>query len=165
MWAVDALCQNITTKIDKYSAKPTGLAEFFLLVHYDFKAFAYNSPVSVTPRRWRKHHAGAGKQPESLTAFSCTWIRRTGRSLSRSDSWLDDALASTAKESWFALHHGLALSVITEAHTGFELENKEFTDLASCGSSIINAVELAPQSGHVSNFCGPIGPVIELLKV
>jgi hypothetical protein len=44
-WAVDALCANINVKIAKYSAKPTGLVEFFLLVHYDFKAFAYNSPV------------------------------------------------------------------------------------------------------------------------
>ncbi|MGA2434010.1 MAG: hypothetical protein ABSG25_01855 [Bryobacteraceae bacterium] len=44
-WAVDALCANINTKIAKYSAKPTGLAAFFLLVHYDVKAYAYNSPV------------------------------------------------------------------------------------------------------------------------
>jgi len=43
--AVDALYQNIKSKIDKYSAKPAGLANFFLLVHYDCKAFAYNSPV------------------------------------------------------------------------------------------------------------------------
>jgi len=42
---VVALFQNINAKIAKYSAKPTGLANFFLLVHYDFKAFAYNSPV------------------------------------------------------------------------------------------------------------------------
>ena len=44
-WAVDALCENINMKIAKYSTKPTGLADFFLLVHYDFKAYAYNSPV------------------------------------------------------------------------------------------------------------------------
>ena len=44
-WSVDALCRNILAKIAKYSAKPTGLANFFLLVHYDFKAYAYNSPV------------------------------------------------------------------------------------------------------------------------
>jgi len=44
-WAVDALSANIKAKIEKYSEKPTGLAAFFLLVHYDFKAYAYNSPV------------------------------------------------------------------------------------------------------------------------
>ena len=44
-WAVDALCANINAKIAKYSAKPAGLAAFYLLVHYDFKAYAYNSPV------------------------------------------------------------------------------------------------------------------------
>lgn len=44
-WAVDALFENINTKIAKYLEKPTGLAKFFLLVHYDFKAYAYNSPV------------------------------------------------------------------------------------------------------------------------
>jgi hypothetical protein len=44
-WAVDALCANIGTKIAKYPTKPNGLAAFFLLVHYDFKAYAYNSPV------------------------------------------------------------------------------------------------------------------------
>ena len=26
---MDALCQNIKMKVDKYSAKPTGLADFF----------------------------------------------------------------------------------------------------------------------------------------
>ena len=44
-WSVDALCQNISAKIAKYATRPTGLANFFLLVHYDFKAYAYNSPV------------------------------------------------------------------------------------------------------------------------
>ncbi|MFZ0590239.1 MAG: hypothetical protein WAM39_07135 [Bryobacteraceae bacterium] len=44
-WAVDALCENINAKTAKYSARPTRLAKFFLLVHYDFKAYAYNSPV------------------------------------------------------------------------------------------------------------------------
>lgn len=42
--AVDTLVANIKTKIAKYSAKPVGLAAFFLLVHYDFKAYAHNSP-------------------------------------------------------------------------------------------------------------------------
>lgn len=44
-WAVDALCGNINKKIEKYLVKPTGFGNFFLLVHYDFKAYTYNSPV------------------------------------------------------------------------------------------------------------------------
>jgi hypothetical protein len=44
---VDALRANINAKIAKYSAKPAGLAAFFLLVHYDFKAYAHNSPVEA----------------------------------------------------------------------------------------------------------------------
>lgn len=43
--AVDALRTVIEKKIGKYSAKPAGLAGFFLLVHYDYRAFTYNSPV------------------------------------------------------------------------------------------------------------------------
>ncbi len=41
---VDALVQCITAKTTKYSAKPPGMAEFHLLLHYD-KAFVYNTPV------------------------------------------------------------------------------------------------------------------------
>jgi hypothetical protein len=41
---VDALYQCVQLKIHKYAAKPTGMHEFYLLVHYD-KAFVYNSPV------------------------------------------------------------------------------------------------------------------------
>jgi hypothetical protein len=44
-WMVETLYGNIKAKIDKYSAKPPGLSAFFLLVHYDFKAYAYNFPV------------------------------------------------------------------------------------------------------------------------
>ena len=43
-WMVDALVQCVTAKTTKYAAKPTGVSEFHLLVHYD-KAFIYNSPV------------------------------------------------------------------------------------------------------------------------
>jgi hypothetical protein len=42
--AVDALYDCVEAKIEKYSAKPPGMEEFHLLVHYD-KAFTYNSPV------------------------------------------------------------------------------------------------------------------------
>ncbi len=41
---VDALCDRVKAKIDKYPAKPSGMNEFYLLVHYD-KAWVYNSPV------------------------------------------------------------------------------------------------------------------------
>ena len=44
---VDALCANINAKIAKYSAKPAGSVAFFLLVHFDFKAYANNSPVEA----------------------------------------------------------------------------------------------------------------------
>jgi hypothetical protein len=40
----------------------------------------------------------------------------------------------------------LALSVITEAHTGFEAEKKELTDLAWRRPSITNAVEFGSPS-------------------
>ena len=40
-------CANINAKITKYSAKPVGSAAFFLLVHYDYKAYAHNSPVEA----------------------------------------------------------------------------------------------------------------------
>ena len=43
-WAVDSLVQCVTAKTTKYVAKPTGVSEFYLLVHYD-KAFIYNTPV------------------------------------------------------------------------------------------------------------------------
>jgi len=43
-WMVDALVECITAKTTKYQAKPPGVAEFHLLLHYD-KAFVYNSPV------------------------------------------------------------------------------------------------------------------------
>lgn len=43
-WMVDALVQCVTAKTTKYPAKPIGVSEFHLLVHYD-KAFIYNSPV------------------------------------------------------------------------------------------------------------------------
>ena len=43
-WMVDALVQCVTAKTTKYAAKPVGVSEFHLLVHYD-KAFIYNSPV------------------------------------------------------------------------------------------------------------------------
>jgi hypothetical protein len=43
-WMVDALVECVTAKTAKYSAKPPGVAEFHLLVHYD-KAFFYNTPV------------------------------------------------------------------------------------------------------------------------
>jgi hypothetical protein len=43
-WMVDALVECITAKTTKYPAKPPGVAEFHLLLHYD-KAFVYNSPV------------------------------------------------------------------------------------------------------------------------
>jgi len=43
-WAVDALCEVIEAKIQKYKVNPMGTGEFDLLVHYD-KAFAYNTPV------------------------------------------------------------------------------------------------------------------------
>ena len=41
---VDALCEVIQAKIAKYSAKPNGMDDFYLLVHYD-KAWEYNTPV------------------------------------------------------------------------------------------------------------------------
>lgn len=43
-WMVGALCEVVRAKIAKYTAKPSGVHEFHLLVHYD-KAFVYNSPV------------------------------------------------------------------------------------------------------------------------
>jgi hypothetical protein len=43
-WAVDALCEVIEAKVQKYKVNPMGNGEFDLLVHYD-KAFAYNTPV------------------------------------------------------------------------------------------------------------------------
>ena len=43
-WAVDALCEVIEAKVQKYKVDPMGSGEFDLLVHYD-KAFAYNTPV------------------------------------------------------------------------------------------------------------------------
>ena len=43
-WMVDALCNVIRAKVDKYSARPSEVEEFHLLVHYD-KAFIYNTPV------------------------------------------------------------------------------------------------------------------------
>jgi hypothetical protein len=41
---VDALRDRVKAKIDKYPAIPSGMNEFYLLVHYD-KAWEYNSPV------------------------------------------------------------------------------------------------------------------------
>jgi hypothetical protein len=41
---VDALCEVVEAKIRKYPAKPNGMDEFHLLVHYD-KAKDYNTPV------------------------------------------------------------------------------------------------------------------------
>jgi len=41
---VDALCECAQAKINKYPAKPPGMDEFHLLLHYD-KAFFYNSPA------------------------------------------------------------------------------------------------------------------------
>jgi hypothetical protein len=43
-WAVDALCEVIEAKVQKYKVNPMGRGEFDLLVHYD-KAFAHNTPV------------------------------------------------------------------------------------------------------------------------
>lgn len=43
-WMVNALCECIAAKTAKYAAKPTCMAEFHLLLHYD-KAFVYNTPV------------------------------------------------------------------------------------------------------------------------
>jgi hypothetical protein len=43
-WMVDALVQCVTAKTTKYAAKPPGVSDFHLLVHYD-RAFIYNSPV------------------------------------------------------------------------------------------------------------------------
>jgi len=43
-WMVEALVESITAKTTKYVAKPVGVYEFHLLVHYD-KAFIYNTPV------------------------------------------------------------------------------------------------------------------------
>ena len=43
-WMVDALVECILAKTTKYPAKPLGMAEFHLLLHYD-KAFLYNTPV------------------------------------------------------------------------------------------------------------------------
>lgn len=61
-WAVDALCANINAKIAKYRAKPTGLAAFFLLVHYDFKAYAYNTPVGGIGFSYREAVAEASRR-------------------------------------------------------------------------------------------------------
>jgi hypothetical protein len=41
---VDALCDRVQDKVSKYPAKPPGMGEFYLLVHYD-KAWTYNPPV------------------------------------------------------------------------------------------------------------------------
>jgi hypothetical protein len=41
---VDVLCECVQAKIAKYPAKPIGMDEFHLLLHYD-KAWQYNTPV------------------------------------------------------------------------------------------------------------------------
>jgi hypothetical protein len=41
---VNALCDRVEAKTAKYAAKPNGIQQFQLLVHYD-KAFQYNTPV------------------------------------------------------------------------------------------------------------------------
>jgi len=41
---VDALFEVVQAKIAKYTAKPSAIDEFYLLVHYD-KAWEYNTPV------------------------------------------------------------------------------------------------------------------------
>jgi hypothetical protein len=41
---VDALCDRVQAKTAKYQAKPSGMSEFYLPVHYD-KAWVCNSPV------------------------------------------------------------------------------------------------------------------------
>ena len=43
-WMVDALVECVSAKTTKYFSKPSGAAEFYLLVHYD-KGFVYNTPV------------------------------------------------------------------------------------------------------------------------
>ena len=43
---VAALKTRLADKIQKYAARPSGLDEFDLLVHYDL-AWAYNSPVET----------------------------------------------------------------------------------------------------------------------
>jgi hypothetical protein len=45
-WMVDALCERVQAKIAKYRSKPSGVEEFYLLVHYDYnKAWRYNTSV------------------------------------------------------------------------------------------------------------------------